>query len=178
MTLLRNCLILIALLVVAFTAAQGQATPTATSAGVFQLGGGISAAKPDYGELTIKGITIYSTFDFKTHWGIEADVHLIDMSTPENNGEKSYLIGPRYVRHYGRMNPYAKILIGRGVFEFKSQNAAVAANMYAAGAGLDIHAWRNVNVRVIDFEYQNWPGFLDHGLTPLVATAGVAYSFH
>ena len=176
--MLSRCLIVLALLGFASSQANAQAAPTATSAGIFQIGLGGTLAKPDYGELTIKGFSLYTTFDFKTHWGIEGDVHWVNLSNPDNIGEKSYLIGPRYVRRYGRLNPYAKILLGRGVFIYQNQNVAVAANMYAAGAGVDIRAWRNINIRALDFEYQQWPGFADHGLTPIVATAGVAYSFH
>ncbi len=175
--MLRRSLILIALAAAATGTAHGQASATASAAGAFQIGGGISIANPDYGQKNIKGVTIYTTFDFKTHWGIEGDVHLINLITPQDIGEKSYLIGPRYLRQYGRLTPYAKILIGRGVFDYQAQNVAVAKNIYAAGAGLDIHAWRNFNVRAIDFEYQQWPGFAANALTPLVATAGIAYQF-
>ena len=41
-----------------------------------------------------------------------------------------------------------------------------------------ISVTRKINVRVIDFEYQQWPGFSPNGLSPYVITAGAAYTFH
>jgi hypothetical protein len=87
---------------------HAQASPTASRTGVAQIGGGVSLASPDYGQRKFKGITIYGTFDFTRHWGIEGDVHKVSIITPTDIGKDSYLLGPRYVFHHKRFNPYAK----------------------------------------------------------------------
>ncbi len=46
---------------------------------------------------------------------------------------------------------------------------------FAYGAGLDIHITRHFDVRAIDFELQNWPGFAQNGLTPSIISIGAAY---
>src|SRR4051812_8083257 len=92
---------------------HGQAVPTATRAGgIAQIGAGWSFAKPDYGLSNIQGYSIYGTFDFTRHWGIEGDVHKVSMITPSDIGQDSYLLGPRYVFHHNRVHPYAKALLG------------------------------------------------------------------
>jgi len=157
-----------------------QATPTATRAGVAQIGGGVSLASPDYAQRKIKGITIYGTFDFTRHWGIEGDVHKVSIITPTDIGEDSYLLGPRYVFRHKRFNPYAKGLLGFGRFQYQydtSPHTTYTYKIYALGGGLDIQATPHINVRAIDLEYQQWPGFPTTGLTPIVGTIGVAYAF-
>src|ERR1700749_141125 len=65
---------------------HAQALPTATSAGVLQAGG-----------------------EFKYHWGIEAEFHQINDSDPTTKiYDRTYEIGPRYVLHFQRIEPFAK----------------------------------------------------------------------
>jgi Outer membrane protein beta-barrel domain len=158
---------------------HAQATATASRTGVAQLGLGGSLASPDYEQKTIKGLTVYGTFDFTRHWGIEGDVHRVSLITPTDIGEDSYLLGPRYVFRRNRLSPYAKALFGLGRFKFQPDNAPETAytyKIYSFGAGLDIQATKHINVRAIDLEYQRWPGFGRNGLTPFVGTIGIAYA--
>lgn len=157
-----------------------QAVPTATRAGIAQLGVGYTFAKPDYGPRKVQGGTVYGTFDFTRHWGIEGDVHLVSIVTPNDIGEDSYLIGPRYVFRHNRFMPYAKVLGGLGRFQYQydyTPHTSYTYGVYAFGAGLDYQATRHLNVRAFDFEYQKWPGYPTNGLTPLVFTFGAAYAF-
>lgn len=145
-----------------------------------QLGGGWSIANPDYAQRNVQGFTIYGNLDFTRHWGIEGDIHRVSLLTPTNVGVDSYLLGPRYVYRYNRFNPYAKVLFGLGRFKYKFDNAPEAVytyKIYAFGGGLDISATKRINIRAIDFEYQEWPGYPPHGLTPLVYSFGAAYVF-
>jgi hypothetical protein len=41
----------------------------------------------------------------------------------------------------------------------------------------DIDLTRHINVRALDFEHQQWPGYPPNGLTPKVWTFGAAYAF-
>lgn len=160
--------------------AHGQAVPTATRAGALQIGAGASYVTPDYTESTDKGPSVYATFDFTQHIGVEATIHYTSIITPSDLGEDSFLIGPRYVYRRNRFEPYAKVLFGIGQINFQFDNAPHHKDtygIYALGAGLDIRASRKINIRAIDFEYQQWPTFKPHSLSPYIITVGAAYTF-
>jgi hypothetical protein len=146
-----------------------------------QIGVGGSIVSTDYGQPKAKGPTIYGTFDFTPHIGVEGDIHVGSVITPGDIGETTYLLGPRYVFHRNRFDPYAKLLVGIGTISYQFDTQPHSSASYAAlalGGGLDIKITRKINVRAIDVEFQNWPGFGAHGLSPIVTTFGVAYSFH
>ena len=175
---------LASLLFVSFagTVLHAQATATAERTARIQVGAGVTMAAPDYEPKNIFGYSVYGTFDFTRHFGIEGDIHMATLITPTDIGESSYLLGPRYAFTKGRFRPYAKALAGVGVFTFQpvyvsSKSSSSGHKMYAFGGGLDYAAKRRLNIRVIDIEYQRWPAFGPSGLTPLVLTVGGAYSF-
>jgi hypothetical protein len=165
------------------TLSQAQAVPTAYRASSLQLGGGFTFVRPDYGGRVIGGLSIYGDYDFTRHLGVEGDMHFANLMTPSDISEDSYLIGPRYRFHYGRFTPYAKALFGLGRFGYqalgpnRSQTSTYTYGVFSFGGGLDLRATKQLNVRAFDFEYQDWPGFKNNGLSPLVMTIGVAYSF-
>ncbi|QNI36293.1 outer membrane beta-barrel protein [Edaphobacter sp. 4G125] len=160
-----------------------QAIPTATRNSGLQVGAGYSFASPDYGQRKIQGYSIYGTFDFTRHIGIEGDIHRVNVITPTDIGENTYLLGPRYVLHFGRFHPYAKGLLGLGFFPTNYDKGSGKPNtnyhhkIYAFGGGVDYTVSRHFNVRAVDFEYQRWPGWKPDGLTPYVFTFGAAYHF-
>lgn len=167
--------------------AHAQAKPTATRAGDLQVGGGFTVSFPDYTHDAFKGIMGYATFDFKEHYGIEFNVHQVNASSPSKLYERTYELGGRYVRHYNIFHPYAKLMYGRGVFNYENDIANLAYNMGVVGAGFDVNVSRHVNVR-LDYEYQNWfnfRGFISQGgvtensasLSPQLITIGAAYHF-
>ena len=172
----------------AYTATgRAQAKATATRAGDLQAGGGFVLASPDYGEKKFKGYMGYATFDFKYHYGVEFNIHQINAPSPSKMYERTYELGGRYVRHYGIFNPYAKVMYGRGVFNYEYNVANLAYNMGVIGAGVDVNVHRHVNVRA-DYEYQHWfsyRGFVSQGnvtansssLSPQLFTVGAAYHF-
>lgn len=159
---------------------HGQATPTAERTTTVQIGTGWSVVSPDYGPKKTQGVTVYGTLDFTPHWGIEGDVHKTSIITPIDIGEDSYLLGPRYVFGYNRLRPYVKALFGLGRFQYQYDNAphtAYTYKIYAFGGGVDVRSTEHINIRAIDFEYQNWPRYASSGLTPLVFSFGAAYAF-
>jgi hypothetical protein len=179
---------LICLVCFAGTRLHAQATPTASAAGALQIGAMFNVANPDYRPQKFKGYGFYTTYDFKYHVGIEGGFHQVnDPNTTEGIYERTYEIGPRYVLRYGRYNPYAKLMYGRGVFNYPNlvdgvsnkpvPTANLAYNIGVIGAGLDYRVLAGMNVRA-DFEYQQWFGFPPNGLSPMVLGFGVAYRFH
>lgn len=162
--------------------ARAQAVPTASAIGSFQAGAGYTIVSPDYGQKRVVGFTGFADYDFG-RLGIEFDAHIGNLITPLDIAENSYLVGPRYVFRLGRIHPYAKGLLGVGMFrvlETEDNQGIYTGNYlaYAMGGGVDIRASDHITIRPIDFEYQKWPAFGQNGLTPLVYTFGAAYHFH
>lgn len=170
---------------------NGQAFPTASRAGELQVGANFSVAIPDYNGLDsdsnrFRGFGLYSSFDFKAHFGAEIDFRQVnDPDSTKKTYERTYEIGPRYVRHFGALSPYAKALVGRGVFNFPAAAsdpsggsvANLAYNMAAFGAGADYSLRKSINLRA-DFEWQRWIGFPQNDIEPKVFDVGLAYRFH
>jgi hypothetical protein len=180
--------ILLLICLVSFTGTRlhAQAAPTASRGGELQIGALFVYGNSDYRPQNFKGYGAYGTFDFRYHVGIEGEFHqLNDPDTTENIYERTYEIGPRYVLRHGRFNPYAKLLYGRGVFNYPpvfgdpkpGPAANLAYNIGAIGVGLDYRVIPGMNVRA-DFEHQQWFGFPPNGLTPWIVSFGAAYRFH
>jgi hypothetical protein len=163
------------------TLAHGQAVPTASRGGSISAGIGGVVTNPDYGQSNIEGLTFWSDFDFLYHYGVEGEIHYY-VRTPSDISEDTYMVGPRALYRYKKIDAYAKLMFGLGRFGTQSGSFANPQTgsyfTYAPGVGVDWHVTRHINIRAIDFEIQKWPGFGAHGLTPLVGSAGVSYVFH
>jgi len=199
---LKKFVFVLALMTASSSAAFSQADATLSRAGDLQLGGGYTATlSSDYGPQRLSGYNFYGDFDFTQHFGVEADFHQVNDPTKDSFlYQRTYEIGGRYVYHFRRFAPYAKVLIGRGVFNFPPDclalvtyqpvactasnvnpatigpRANLAYNMFALGGGLDISVYRMINVRV-DFEHQDWMSFQNSSLQPDLISVGVAYHF-
>lgn len=157
-------------------ALSGQATHTASRRADLQLGAGFVYDQSDYDPQALKGVAFYTTIDLTSHLGAEFAIHQANSSTGDSLYQRTYEIGPRYVRRYGAFAPYVKAMYGRGVFNFPKNIANLAYNMFAGGAGVDITILPYLNLRV-DYEYQDWQSFPPQGLSPQVYMIGVAYHF-
>jgi Outer membrane protein beta-barrel domain len=173
---------------ISFTGSRlhAQASPTASADGELQIGAMFNIGNSDYRPQKFKGYGFYTTFDFRRHLGIEGEFHqLNDPDSTENVYERTYEIGPRYVLHHGRYSPYAKLMYGRGVFNYPpvfgdpkiGPAANLAYNLGAIGGGVDYRVLPGMNVRA-DYEYQRWLGFPPNGITPWLVGVGVAFRFH
>ena len=160
----------------ALTGLHGQATSTASRRFDLQAGGGFVLDHSDYETTNLKGFAFYSTLDISNHLGGEIVFHQANSNLGDKVYERTYEVGPRYFRHYGRFSPYVKVMYGRGVFNFPSGVANLAYNLFAGGGGVDVRVLPYLNVRA-DYEYQDWHSFPPTGLTPQVVTIGVAYHF-
>ncbi len=162
---------------------HAQATATASRKADLQVGATFTLAAPNYGTDHWKGYGFFADLDFRQHFGLEAAFHQASESSSIRY-ERTYEIGPRVLFPiHQRFVPYAKAMVGRGVFNFagtdsNTQVANLAFNMASFGGGLDIKIRPGLNVRAFDFEYQTWPSFPPRGLNPSVFSFGVAYHFH
>lgn len=154
------------------------ALPTASRAGDLQIGGGFLIGSSNYNFVSTRliGAAGYTTFDIRSHWGAEFDFHHTRSSVDTTVYERTYEIGPRVYLSRGRLAPYAKVMYGRGVYNFHNSVANVAYNIYTYGGGADFAVTRALNVRG-DYEYQNWTGFPLGTLHPSVVTIGLAFHF-
>ena len=153
--------------------------PTASRAGDLQIGGGFVVGNSNYNfqNTLLTGAAFYTTFDVRSHLGAEFNFHQAQGSGGQSVYERTYEIGPRVYLDRGGVAPYAKVLYGRGVYNFPNGVANVAYNMYTFGGGMDFLVTRSINIRA-DYEYQSWVGFPLGTLHPSVATIGVAFHFH
>ncbi|HEX4577548.1 MAG TPA: outer membrane beta-barrel protein [Edaphobacter sp.] len=168
------------------TWSHGQATPTAARVGSIQAGAGVMFTRPDYAQTYLKGVTFYGDYDFnnlgilKNHLGIEAEIHYSAI-TPQDISENTYLFGPRYTWRYKKLGIYGKALFGVGRFGFQQGSYANPQTgtyfAYGLGGGVEYKVTHKINIRGFDAEFQSWPGFPPHGLSPIVYTVGVAYVF-
>jgi hypothetical protein len=151
-----------------------QALPTATGPGMYlSVGGTFSGFESDYGKQTISGPGIYA--DANPYWwgGLEGEVRRLKYS---NFGESqtSLLVGPRWSIRSRGIQPYVKLLVGGGRFEFPYGYGRGDYFVVAPGGGVDLRVSEKVRVRLIDIEYQSWPGFTFGSLHPYGLSAGVS----
>ncbi len=151
---------------------DAQATPAASRAADLQVGVGYTFAKPGYVPQIAQGFTAYADLDLTLHLGIEADFH----QASGVFSQKTYEIGGRYFRTYGRIVPYAKGMVGRGVFDYPNGGASLAYNIFSAGVGLDFKLSNQLHLRG-EYEFQKWAGFQNGSIDPHLVTVGVAYHF-
>ena len=158
--------------------APAQSTPTASRPGDLQFGGGFTFGKSEYNfdKVTLNGGAFYATFDKRTHWGYEVDFRQVKPTSDSTVYERTYEFGPRFYFNYGRFVPYAKVLYGRGVYNFSHDVANIAYNLYTFGGGTDFLLTPGLNLRA-DYEYQSWQGFPLATLNPSLVTIGVAFHF-
>jgi hypothetical protein len=156
---------------------HAQAEATASRLGDLKIGGGFSSANSDYYK-RFNGGSAYVNFDFLPHIGVEGEFHFVSGT----NGiyEKTYEGGGRYYRTYKKFVPFAKVMYGRGVFNYPPLadgfRPNLAYNLVAGGIGTDYRMKPWLYVRA-DWEYQDWFGFQNSSLSPSILTIGASYRF-
>ena len=182
----KTCLLslVLSLALVLPSALHAQATAAATRGGIAQAGVAYTVSNEDeYPGRHLQGMTIYGTFDLNNHIGVEGNVHLASLfKSYFDYKENSYDAGLRWAQHYRKFTPYAKALVGFGHATAPSPTQIVGGStpgtyfLFGLGGGLDYSLSSKINARA-DFEYQRWPNFPPHGLTPPLFNVGVAYRF-
>src|SRR5947209_7028684 len=99
---------------------NGQAMPTASRIGDLQIGGGLALGRSNYNFNTasLLGETAYAAFDIRKHWGAEVDFHNVKDSGDTTVYERTFEFGARYQITRGPFVPYAKLMYGRGIYNF------------------------------------------------------------
>ena len=190
-------IVAVALLALASGLASGQAVPTAGRLADMQVGVDFSIANTDYtsgvynlaqptGIASWHGYGAYADVDLKYHYGLELGFHQLSGSDAVLS-ERTFLVGGRYVYPIRqRLAPYARVGVGRGVFNFAAQDASgqsyqianLGYTVESFGGGIDLKLRPGLNIRVFDYEYQRWNNFPPKSLSPQVLSFGLAYHFH
>jgi hypothetical protein len=174
--------------------AGAQVVPSAYARGLtITAGGEVSSFQPDYTGFGVPEHAPFSTYiygigafvDVKiTPWvQIEGEGRWLRFNETDGIFEDNYLVGPRlpiYKAHFWKATPYAKVLIGYGKLNFENGNGYGRYTDIAYGGGLDIKMNRRINVRLPDFEYQQWPKWTEgtgqySTLFPYGLSVGVSY---
>jgi hypothetical protein len=155
---------------------RAQALPTATGPGSYiAVGGGGSIFQTDYGQRAVGGLTAYADLNPTWRYGIEGEARFLRFRTSEQVTETSYLIGPRVALRFGPVRPYVKFLVGDGKINLPFHYAQGSFLSYAPGAGVEYMVGDRFAVRILDVEYQLWPGFPYGELHPYGISAGISF---
>ncbi len=170
-------LLFLSLFLVAPLVAHAQAAPAARGGtGSIFAGGTYSVIHPDYGTNWLMGIGGYFDINLDKHFGAEGEVRLMRFNQRLDVHEDTYMGGPKFTYPHKKFEPYAKALFGNGQFNFPYSFAHGGYFAMGLGGGLDYRLTPRFKIRVIDYEYQIWPGFLNGGgLTPHGYSFGASY---
>lgn len=156
-------------------AAFAQALPTASGPGAYVIvGGTFSDFQADYGDRTITGASVYADANLTWRFGIEGEARRMDY--PDfGERQSTILAGPRWSFRSKGFVPYVKLLAGGGRFDFPFGYGTGDYFVVAPGAGVDLRLGQRVRLRLVDFEYQAWPGFTFGSIHPYGVSAGISF---
>jgi len=171
-----------ALLLLSFAAcgkARAQSPESATGGeGGMTIGGDFSAVHLQYGQHWVYGASASVDASMGWHYGIEGETTWNRWHEQSNTYSTTYLIGPRYqlnaLGNY-RYRPYIKFLAGYGQFNFPYNYAYGTYFVMAPGAGVDYRLTSRLRLRLIDAEYQYWPGFTYGAMSNLAVSSGIRW---
>jgi hypothetical protein len=156
-------------------AAGAQALPTASGPGAYVIvGGTYSGFESNYGAQKIGGASVYADTNFIWRYGVEVEARRMNYL---NFGERqsTLLAGPRWSFRPTGLVPYVKVLVGGGRFDFPYGFGYGNYFVLAPGAGVDLRVGKKLRLRLVDFEYQEWPGFTFGAIHPYGLSAGISY---
>jgi opacity protein-like surface antigen len=180
----KKCLFFWGVLMLAPLMTSAQVTPAQSGGSKFSLalGAGFSGFDTDYSPDRMYGVTAYYDMDYGRWIGLEVEGRTIQWNQFHNLREDTIAAGGRVrLPRYKRFIPYVKFLGGIGSIDFppyphlpnyKHDTFA----FYDAGGGLDYKLTQHVYLRG-DYEYEWWPRWPAHGLTPNGFTIGANYRF-
>ena len=126
-----------------------------------------------YGERKMVGITGFVDVDSRSPFGVELEGRWIEWNQTANVHAETYSLGPRYHKNFGKLQPYAKGLLGFGDFNFPYNLATGRYLMVTAGGGVDYHLTNRIYLRAADVEYQYWPQFTFGAMSTFSISTGL-----
>jgi hypothetical protein len=130
----------------------------------------------DYGHRHLAGVGAYADFNLTWRLGIEGEARLLRYHQEDDTHVSTYLIGPRLSFGKHRLNPYGKVLVGLGKFNFPFNYGHGSYFVVAPGAGVDYRINRRVRLRLVDFEYQEWPQFTFGAMQTYGLSTGISFT--
>lgn len=168
------------LLAICFAMARpacGQVRESAEAGGLtLSAGGTFSTYYVGYGQRTLLGASAFVDASTRGFLGVEAEGRWLNFNQVADVHDETYLIGPRFTfKTIGRFHPYAKVLVGYGQFTFPYNYAHGTYFVVAPGVGCDFRLNRRLSVRLVDFEYQDWPQFTYGALPSYGVSSGIRF---
>ncbi|HVT98175.1 MAG TPA: outer membrane beta-barrel protein [Acidobacteriaceae bacterium] len=143
------------------------------------VGGSFNASRIQYGQRWLLGGTAFVDANFTWRFGIEGETNWEVLRQFEKIHATTYLVGPRYqfsaIGQNAQWRPYVKFLAGDGYFNFPYHYAWGNYFVMAPGGGVDYRVNSRIRLRVVDMEYQYWPGFTYGSMTTFNVSTGVRY---
>jgi hypothetical protein len=159
------------------TVLMAQAAPAGLGPGKYvNVGAEGALYQAQYGQQRIAGVGAFVDANLYRRLGAEAEFRTLRFHNSEDVHETTWMAGPRisFDLHHA-LRPYLKLLAGRAQFNYPFSDAQGSYFVYAPGGGVDWQlAQSRVTLRVVDFEYQQWPGFSFGRLSPYGISAGAS----
>ena len=154
--------------------ARAQVLPSAMAGG-FRLSAGAVASGSylQYGQRDLGGVAAFVDAETHHRLGIEGEGRWLEFNQTEQVHVETYSVGLRYHMNFGRLQPYAKGLIGFGDFNFPFGYAHGRYLVVTGGGGMDYRWTDRIHFRLPDVEYQDWPQFTFGAMSSVSVSAGV-----
>lgn len=198
----RSIVALLSIVLAAGTSSVcAQVVPSATKSPLSITVGGIASAfQPDYAgngfaetsTNRLYGLGTYVDLRFTRWFQVEGEARWLRFNQLDQIYQDNYLIGPRFPIHHFhflRATPYVKALGGyakMGIPYYPPGGGYYILingkfTDIAYGGGVDLKLNKRFTIRAFDFEYQQYPKFLENSLRqnqqlfPYGASVGVGY---
>jgi hypothetical protein len=186
----KHSLVWIAVVFLFWTAthsASAQVVPASRSGPDLSIFSTFTVAKPDFHQYNDFAVYGFSLGGFvQTRHIIGAEIRGSILHWGGDQRDASVLAGPRAAVYFGRISPYASLLVGAGHAWWYSnppgkglptpQAVEGTGFQWALLGGVDVHVNHGISLRVGEFGYSK---MYEKGktLTPLYASAGIVYRF-
>jgi hypothetical protein len=172
------------ILFVSVVNAYGQVEAAATAgAAPLSIGGSFSFFNASYSSNFVGGFGTYVDWCplLRGDLGVEGEARWMNVGGSHGFSEYNYLAGPRYrFRAGGKVQPYAKFLVGAGEIKFPYDLAHGGYFAYAPGGGAEIVMNEHWRFRA-EYEFQFWqdapgiPGVANEAVRPNGVSVGFTY---
>lgn len=133
--------------------------------------------------LNRSAFTIYGDYlVYNSAWPVSLEVNYTRITNHDKDQRKmsSFMFGPQVSRHYGRFEPFAKLIGGVGYLsstDVLTQQQIGYHFGIGMGGGMDYRLTNRITLRPVDFTYERW-NFTPHALSPYMVGFGLSYRIH